>query len=120
MVVASLACASQESIVVTRAEYDQLVQLVKQQSQQIDDAKSRITWTWNELQKAQQQAAQVAKERDDYRQFGDAMQQRWTDAEQRVAKAQKRIVTDDLIFAAIGVAIIGFIALKIGITRFIP
>jgi hypothetical protein len=41
--------------------------LISEQRQELDDTRSRLTWTWNELQTAQGQVAQVGWERDWYR-----------------------------------------------------
>lgn len=110
----SLATAA-PTITITREEYNQIWALVKQQEQEIYDAKGRISWTWIELQKAQGEVGKVAKERDDYKQYGDEVEQRWVNAEQRVAKAQRRIAIDNMIFGIIGIAIVVLGFLKFGL-----
>lgn len=62
-------------------------ELVAAQKKDLDD---RLLWTWNELEKAETQIGTVAKERDDWKLYGDDQHDKWMNAETRVAKAEKR------------------------------
>lgn len=64
--------------------------------------RSGLTWTWNELQTAKGQIAQVAKERDNWKSYGDDQYQQHMNAEVRVAKEQKRILQLYIILGVIG------------------
>jgi hypothetical protein len=63
--------------------------LISEQRQQLDDTKSRLDWTWTELQSAQLQITLVAKERDDWRDYGQDMYTRWMNDEVALAKYRK-------------------------------
>jgi hypothetical protein len=104
-----------DTITISRDDYNQVKTLVEKQADDIRDAKSRVSWTWGQLQDAQTQIAAVAKERDGYKAWGEDVQTKWVNAEQRVAAGQKRIWIDNCIFVALAAAAGIFFLIKSGI-----
>lgn len=97
---------------ITPAEVAAVRAMVAAQRTALDDAKSRLSWTWQELQTAQAQIGAVAKERDDWKSYGDDRNAKFMNAEVRVAKARAAVLKCWLIIGGLGLAIAGYAFLK--------
>jgi hypothetical protein len=84
-----------------RDRYGRIKALVDEQTVQLEELRGKLSWTWNELQTAQTQVTAVAGERDHWKEYGEDRDAKWMDAERRVAKGQKRIYFDNMIFIGI-------------------
>jgi len=79
--------------------------VTERQQQELSDAKSRLGWTWDELNKAEAQVQQVATERDGWKAYGTTEHDKWMNAEKRVAEGKAGLLRRDLIIGALVLAI---------------
>lgn len=84
----------------------------ERQEAELENAKSRIAWTWDELGKAQTQIDQVGKERDGWRSYGESEHDKWMNAEKRVAGQKAAILRRDIAVGLLTLAIGAWAFLK--------
>jgi septal ring factor EnvC (AmiA/AmiB activator) len=86
--------------------------LVARQKGELDDTKNRLGWTWDQLQSAETQIAQVAKERDGWKSYGDDQHDRFMNAEKRVVTEKLSKLRWQVAFGGLLTLVLAFVGLK--------
>lgn len=82
------------------------------QSTELSDVKTKLNWTWDELNKAESEVKQVALERDGWRDYGGQEHDKWMNAEKRVAEGKAGLLRRDLFIGILMVMIGVYAVLK--------
>lgn len=72
----------------------------ERQMTELADVKTKLNWTWDELNKAESEVKAVALERDGWRAYGGQEHDKWMNAEKRVAEGKAGLLRRDLIIGA--------------------